>query len=269
MVPSVSNCILVLTLGILISRRVHCDDSKIVNGIDAEYGRFPYFVMLFAEINSDEAELCGGSLLSEIWVLTAAHCLQNAFTVLIRLGAIYSEPENPDGSDDGSLVFNSTDFIIHEDYDPDTLQNDIAVVRIPEAVQFSDRIGPVRLPSGQDSYLGRDAIACGFGYERTNGEPSDRLKYIELNVFDNTACSVVYPGSVFRSTLCAIGRQRKSICQGDSGGPLTLENSSILIGVTSFGSRIAGCERGFPQGFARVTEFTQWILEHTGVGTSA
>jgi chymotrypsin len=69
---------------------------------------------------------------------------------------------------------------------------------------------------------------------------------------------------VIESTLCCITRDTKSgHCNGDSGGPLTVERDGkvILVGVVSFGA-LAGCELGFPTGYARVTYFMPWIVEH-------
>ncbi|XP_055608185.1 collagenase-like [Uranotaenia lowii] len=244
------------------------EEGRIVNGENAEYGQFPYQAMLLLQMSQGTA-LCGGSLINSRYVVTAGHCVDGIKSIQVRLGSIFFNGRNPDGSPDGSVVMNTTDFAAHPDYDPNTLQNDIALVHLPEAVEFTDRIAPVALPAGNDDYTGRVAIASGFGLTRTAGSPADRLKFAPLNVISNGACRFFYPGGTVQpTTLCCRGDNRRSTCNGDSGGPLTLEDNgqTALIGVVSFGNRFAGCDAGFPVGFTRVTEFVDYIEENTADG---
>ncbi|KAL9700801.1 hypothetical protein quinque_004242 [Culex quinquefasciatus] len=221
---------------------------------------FPYQAMLIIQMGK-ERSLCGGSLLSDEWVLTAGHCVEDAQSILVTLGAVeFREPA--DG--DGRVVQNSTEFIRHEDYDPGTASNDVALVKLPQKVEFNDRIRPVALPTGHDDYNRRMAIASGWGKTKDRGGIADRLQYVSLKVITNNECSLLYPGTVQPTTLCTHNEERKSTCNGDSGGPLVLEDDHTLIGATSFG-HIIGCEKRLPVAFARITEYVDWIRNKTGM----
>ncbi|XP_055608184.1 collagenase-like [Uranotaenia lowii] len=240
--------------------------GRIINGEDAEYGQFPYQVMLIIQMAEGRA-LCGGSLLSEEWVLTAGHCVDNATSFQVTMGNLYLKPDG--GHEEGAIVMNTTEYYQHENYSSSTAQNDIAVIRLPEKVEYSYRIGPVKLPSGHDDYNQRETIVSGWGKETDFGGAAQRLQYTNLTVISNTRCSMLYgPGIIQPTILCCQGEQRKSTCNGDSGGPLVLADDRTLVGIVSFG-HIIGCERRLPMGFTRVTEFTDWITTITGVKSSS
>ncbi|XP_039428810.1 collagenase-like [Culex pipiens pallens] len=243
-----------------IFRSVYSGSPRIIGGSDAAPGQFPYQAMLIIQMGK-ERSLCGGSLLCDEWVLTAGHCVEDAQSILVTLGAV--EFREPAGGD-GRVVQNSTEFIRHEDYDPGTASNDVALVKLPQKVEFNDRIQPVALPTGHDDYNRRMAIASGWGKTKDRGGIADRLQYVSLKVISNNECSLLYPGTVQPTTLCTHNEERKSTCNGDSGGPLVLEDDHTLIGATSFG-HIIGCEKRLPVAFARITEYVDWIRNKTGM----
>ncbi|XP_058829459.1 collagenase-like [Topomyia yanbarensis] len=247
-------------LVILLSSRVQAEESRIINGEDAELGQFPYQAKLLIQTEQGRA-LCGGSLISEEWVLTAAHCVEDARSVEVTLGAV----DLNDQGNDGRTVMNTKKYIIHPDYQAASASNDVAVVKLPESVPYSDRIQPVKLPTGHDDYNRRLALVSGWGKTRDRGGPAQKLQYTTLTVIRNDECSLFYgPGTIQPTTLCCRGENRRSTCNGDSGGPLVLKDDKTQIGVVSFGN-VIGCEKMFPMGFARLTEFTDFIRETTGV----
>ncbi|XP_058456873.1 collagenase-like [Malaya genurostris] len=258
-IPTVNSWVVFLLIGLTI--QVQAEESRIINGKNAELGQFPYQAKLIIETDQGRA-LCGGSLLSDVWVLTAGHCVENARSIEVTLGAV----DLNDQGNDGRTVLNSTEYVRHPDYNPSTLANDVAVVKLPESVIFSDRIEPVNLPAGNSSYNRQLALVSGWGLTRDNGAPAQRLQYTTLTVIRNSECSLFYgPGTIRSTTLCCRGENRQSTCNGDSGGPLVLYNMNrTQIGVVSFGSRIS-CERMIPVGFARLTEYVDFIRQVTGI----
>ncbi|XP_055619897.1 collagenase-like [Toxorhynchites rutilus septentrionalis] len=233
---------------------------RIINGKDAELGQFPYQAMLKIATPRGNA-LCGGSLLSDEWVLTAGHCVENASSFEVTLGAV----DFKDQGNDERVVMNSTEYTRHEQYQAGSATNDIALIRLPQKVQLSDRIQPVKLPSGHDDYNRRQAIVSGWGKENDWGGAADKLQYTQLTVIRNTECKLFYGMSTIKpTTLCCKGDTQQSTCNGDSGGPLVLKDDKTLIGVVSFG-HVIGCQKMLPVAFGRVTEFADWIREKTGI----
>ncbi|XP_058124996.1 collagenase-like [Anopheles coustani] len=234
---------------------------RVVNGETATLGQFPYQARLTVNLANDKRALCGGSLLSDEWVLTAAHCVQGAKSLEVHLGAV----DFNDDTDDGRLVLVSEKFFHHEKYNPLFVTNDVALVQLPEKVKFSERVKPVALPTGSDDYSGRSVVVSGWGLMENGGDVAQKLQFAKLNVITNTECAKTFgPLLVKKSTVCARGDEKESPCNGDSGGPLVLADEKTLVGVVSFG-HATGCERGLPAAFARVTAFRDWVKKKTGL----
>ncbi|XP_021928759.1 brachyurin-like [Zootermopsis nevadensis] len=231
--------------------------KRITNGLTASRGQFPWQVGLII----DGAWFCGGSVISNEWVLTAAHCGGDVYR--LTLGA-----NRLDIQESGSISVQSTDSIVHAQYSSTSLNNDIALVRV--SIEFSDFITPVKLPRREPNppdFAGKTARVSGWG------KPSDSasgittvLNYVDLPVISNTDCAGVFGSYIVSSTLCVAAPNGKSTCSGDSGGPLVIEidDAYTQIGVVSFGAA-AGCELGYPDGFARVTSFLDWIETNSGI----
>merc|ERR1712098_887036 len=140
------------------------------------------------------------------------------------------------------------DFFTHPRYSQITLHNDLALVHLPEKVEFSNIIRPVCLP----------------GYS----EVSDPLAHVDCQAsgWGNLMCALEYPTVINKNIICISGKNGKSTCNGDSGGPLHLVTDGVFkqIGITSFGSSM-GCEIGFHAGFTRTASFLEWIETNTGL----
>ncbi|XP_058829460.1 collagenase-like [Topomyia yanbarensis] len=233
---------------------------RIVNGETAAEGQFPYQVLLKIQLPQGRA-LCGGSLLSDQWVLTAGHCVQGASSFEVSLGAL----DLADNGNDGRVVITATEYIRHEKYNPLFAANDVAVIKLPTPVVFNDRIQPVKLPTSSDNYADQKVVVSGWGIQKNGGNVAERLQFAILKVITNGQCMRTFsPLVIKKTTLCAQGEAKQSPCNGDSGGPLVLEGGNELVGVVSFG-HATGCERGFPGAFARITSFTEWIKKKTGI----
>uniref|UniRef100_A0A0P4YX08 limulus clotting factor C n=1 Tax=Daphnia magna TaxID=35525 RepID=A0A0P4YX08_9CRUS len=239
--------------------------TKIVEGVETAAHEFPWQVFLVLRKNNDESFACGGSLISDRWVLTAAHCLINNDLIHITLGAHDLEDEDEVYQE----RYTSREYFIHPDWDSETLQADIALVRLPATISFSKYIQPVCLDSPSDpavSYVNDTVILTGWGL---TSDESDRVSSVlhktMVRVITNEKCFEEYDSVITDEMICTSGEDHQGSCYGDSGGPMNFRQADGTwkqIGIVSFGSN-QGCESGYANGFTRVSSFVSWIQNIT------
>jgi len=234
--------------------------SRIISGKPAVPGQFPWQVVnKFGK--GSPTSFCGGALICDRWVLTAAHCAQGANNFTIYLGSVnQSQAVEP-----GRVILQTSEAIVHENYNPFTLNNDIALIKLRQKVNFTDRIQPI--PLGND-YTGANLTLTVSGWGKTSDGPvgvSPVLNFVDLQTISNKQCEGVYGSLVVKNeTICCKGRPQHSTCNGDSGGPLVQKKSNgqyVHVGVVSF-VHAAGCASGNPSGYVRTASYRNWITKH-------
>ncbi|XP_067007159.1 brachyurin [Anabrus simplex] len=239
-------------------------EARITNGNTATRGQFPHQAALYL----DGSSFCGGSLISTTFILTAAHCAQGISRFTVYLGA-----QSLSASESGRVTVTTTSKIVHSGYSSSTLNNDIALVRLPSAVALSNYIKLVNLPSysqASNTFAGQSVRVSGWGkVSDASTSVSNTLNYVDLSVVTNAVCRNSYGNIIVSSTICAQGSGGRSTCNGDSGGPLVIVSGSsyLQIGVVSFVSS-RGCTSGAPSGYARVTSYLSWISSNAGISIS-
>uniref|UniRef100_A0A3P8S6M9 Peptidase S1 domain-containing protein n=1 Tax=Amphiprion percula TaxID=161767 RepID=A0A3P8S6M9_AMPPE len=152
--------------------------------------------------------------------------------------------------------------IRHPDYNPSTNDNDIALLQLSSAVNFTDYIRPVCLAADGSVFPGGTSCwVTGWGNIQSGvALPSpQRLQEVNVPVVTNSDCSNSYSGITDNMICAGLTEGGKDSCQGDSGGPMVSKNNSIwvLAGVVSFGN---GCAQpNFPGVYARVSRYQSWI----------
>merc|ERR1712212_767202 len=236
--------------------------QRIIGGTAVTGREFPWQVLIRFDGN-----ICGGSVISKRFVLTAAHCT-NENTMTIIPGA--------DNFLSGKSV-NVKKATNHHSYDKDTLANDIAVLELEEDLQFDEAISPVCLPDGHRDYAGMAAVSTGYGLttDFKNEDGSDNLSAsisydllkIDQVVADASECSRRWGGSFNEvQNICAASNPGKTICSGDSGGPIQVQvgDNYHIIGVSSYVDQM-GCTKR--EGvYAKVAEYNSWILDIVKAG---
>jgi secreted trypsin-like serine protease len=245
-----------VSLAFTASAQTVCDDNrKIVGGVDTKIEDHPWQVALKIPLLDGRLMLCGGSLIQDRWVLTAAHCFRSKPPASARVKAGQTMHSVGTWIEAGKAF-------VHPGYNAQTHENDIALVKLDGGVagdiiplaQGSESLKPCQLLE----VTGWGAIKEG----RKVG--SETLQKAEVPLVDNDTCNAkdAYSGAIKPGMMCAGYRDGGvDSCQGDSGGPLVLrgKDGAVLVGVVSWGD---GCARKLRYGvYTRVDAYAGWIAD--------
>ncbi|XP_071546140.1 CLIP domain-containing serine protease HP8-like [Panulirus ornatus] len=254
--------------------------DRIHGGTEVPLSGYPWMAVFGYSGLAGIAFLCGGSVINERYVLTAAHCvhdslLQTKPLEVIRLGEwdLSTEEDcevtNQGYEDCAPPVQDLTyeEIIIHPDYNTRArYSDDIALIRLSRSVDISGRsIQAVCLPpQGQEprSVLDqRQAVVAGWGTTE-NGTTSDKMLHVTLPMVDRATCNATYQGILVDEQICFGGESGKDSCKGDSGGPLLVPGPRgppfFQIGVVSYGPTICAID-AFPGVYTSVSYYRSWI----------
>ncbi|XP_046722636.1 transmembrane protease serine 9-like [Silurus meridionalis] len=232
-------------------------NTKIVGGENAVAGSWPWQV----SFQAGGSHFCGGSLINQNWVLSAAHCFQSitAPRITVLLGMASLEGTNP-----YMQKTNATNIIIHQQYDQTTNDNDIALVQLSSSLNFNDYVRPVCLAASNSTLPGGTNVwVTGWGRITVNMSlPSPQtLQEMQIPIISNTDCAKSYgSASITNNMMCAgLPQGGKDACQGDSGSPLVVKFNTTWIqaGIVSFGYSCA--LPNFPGVYTRVSQYQGWI----------
>ncbi|XP_039375200.1 serine protease 27-like [Mauremys reevesii] len=246
--------------------------SRIIGGHDAKKGRWPWQVSV-QKYDGDKDEydhICGGSLISAQWVVSAAHCFDrnlNESSYCVNLG----EHQLPNASRT-CISSPVRRFISHPDYNQSMHFADIALVQLMEPVNFTDTIRPVSLlgPSTQFP-AGEKCWVMGWGNTGPENkdalQPPRTLQEVEVPLVDVSTCREQFGKQshwIKDDMLCAGARcDPNGPCKFDSGGPLVCQRngSFVLTGIVSWG---IDCSPLLPKVYVQVPFYVNWIQNVTG-----
>ncbi|XP_053419987.1 coagulation factor X [Nycticebus coucang] len=235
------------------------DDSdlvRIVGGRDCKEGECPWQALL---VNEENEGFCGGTILSEFHVLTAAHCLHQAKRFTVRVGDRNTEKE------EGNEMVHEVEVVVkHNRFVKETYDYDIAVLRLKTPITFRVNVAPACLPEKDwaESTLmtQKTGIVSGFGRTHEMGRLSPTLKMLEVPYVDRNTCKLSSSFTITQNMFCAgYDAKPEDACQGDSGGPhvTRFKNTYFVTGIVSWGE---GCARKGKYGiYTKVTAFLKWI----------
>jgi hypothetical protein len=240
------------------------EQTKITGGTTASISDFPWQVYF-----RTGDYRCGGSLISENWVITAAHCTEDesgiripASRMSVKVGA-----NNPTSTSEGE-VYTISEVVVNENYNNETLENDIALVKLSRPL--SNAIAkPIRLVTSVDvSYGATDPGVMSWvtGWGLTQVSPNvfpTSLQKVQLPIISNSQASTVWRSIPSTDLMAGYFNGNKDACSGDSGGPLVVPvlGEYKLAGIVSWGS--SECDTY--GAYTRVSMFVDWIRSKTGI----
>ena len=229
----------------------------IVGGEDAAPGAWPWQ----ASLQYYGSHNCGASLITNRWLVTAAHCVGYPMGSLsVYLGA-YDINSKKKGV---PLKYNLEKIIVHPGWEPSSSKafpNDIALIRVNKVVVENDFTKTIELPAQNENFVGKDCWITGWGRLWGGGSLPDNLQELKIDVMDDSWCrnKVGYRHGPWHTCVYKRGA---SACNGDSGGPLVCKVGTTwkLAGDASF--VFGSCSTSSPSVYGTIPYFVSWIKEN-------
>ncbi|XP_012790876.2 transmembrane protease serine 11B-like protein [Sorex araneus] len=240
--------------------RMSATYDRVKGGSSSQEGEWPWQ----ASLKRNGKHYCGASLISERYLVTAAHCFKgtnNPKNYTVSFGTRVSPPY---------MLHHVQRIIVHENYILGQHRNDIAIIMLTEKVSFKNDVHRICLPEATQIFPpGEGVVVTGWGALSYEGEYPVLLQKAPVKIIDTAICNAeeAYGGMVEDEMLCA-GYIEGNIdaCHGDSGGPLVHPNSRniwYLVGIVSWGVECGKVNK--PGVYVRVTSYRSWIASKTGI----
>jgi len=238
--------------------------SKIIGGTDATVADFPW------QVYYESGDfMCGGSIISGNWIITAAHCTENEDGSAIPVSEMFVKAgaTNPYIVNEGKR-YQVSEVIINENYNSSTLANDVAILRLKDPVDVPNA-RPIKLVTADDASEGATdpgVISWVTGWGLTDISPEVLpyiLQKVQLPIVSREQAATVWRSIPDKFIMAGYRDAVRDACNGDSGGPMVVSVSGEyrLAGITSWGSE--DCDTY--SAYTEISAFEEWIRTKTGI----
>lgn len=237
-------------------------NTKIVGGKVAIPNSIPWQVSL----RFLDSHMCGGTLISPEWIVTASHCFENNRNP--KNWKIYAGKQHEKKDDPHQQLRDVVKILMHDQYDQYATDNDITLLKVEPPFTLNDYVSVACLPT-EEAPDGMECMSSGWGDTKgTGGEGI--LKQVTVPIVNLQKCNGTdyLDGDVTANMICAgYDAGGHDTCQGDSGGPFVCKLSGKwqLEGVVSWGY---GCaDANSPGAYTRVSNYLSWLQQNVGSHT--
>ncbi|CAB3225368.1 unnamed protein product [Arctia plantaginis] len=239
---------------------------RVVGGTVAPADKYPSVAAIVRSDISGVTQVCGGVILTQRHILTAAHCFKKPTTFLVNFKnykvRVGSTLVHTGGSEHRiNLVMFHPKFHLH------TTENDLAIMRTETTIAYSKSVQPATIPSYTYRLRDNESMwAVGWGETSQGGYESEQLRHVEVKVINQNTCKTLYKHlrPIDDNALCAgwLNGGGHDQCQRDSGSPLY--HKGVVVGIASIGE---GCGKPeFPGICVRLSRYASWIRDMTKTG---
>ncbi|XP_026744925.1 trypsin, alkaline C-like [Trichoplusia ni] len=248
--------IAVLALVVVAVAAAPRNPSRIVGGDLTTIDKYPSMAaVLYSENMVNFSQFCGGTIINNRSILSAAHCIDYApvETIRVRIGSSYSSS--------GGEVLPLAAMLLHPDYSPWRVHHDITILRTSVEIKYSATVQPAPI-AGSTYNLADDAVVWATGWGITEfDDVSEQLRDVQVWTVNHEICRQRYLWTLHRITtdmLCTgwLDVGGRDQCMLDSGGPVY--HNGVVVGVCSFGQGCASPR--FPGVNTRVSSYSDWII---------
>ncbi|MCW8332941.1 S1 family peptidase [Vibrio paucivorans] len=244
-------------------------EARIIDGTTANQSDWPYMVALVTKgSNAYDGQFCGGSLIDERYVLTAAHCV-DSFTINDLDVVVGIHDLTEEGSQGVRLAVDK--IYVHENYDSYYLYNDIAVLELERDVA-SNEATPVTIATSSTRTTtanGTNLTVAGWGTTAPTGNAvvPEQLQQVEVQLVDQQTCLNTYGIGISSNedseNFCAgVEQEGYDSCRGDSGGPIVVSGTGVQLGIVSWGANECGAQGTYGV-YTNISYYAEWIEQHT------
>ncbi|XP_053130413.1 coagulation factor IX [Hemicordylus capensis] len=232
--------------------------ERVVGGTDSKKGEIPWQVHL---LNDKWVGFCGGSIVNQKWIVTAAHCLED------RPHAIVAGEHNTQAEDNTEQYRTISRTVLFPTYNASQkYDKDIALLELDVPLELNSYVTPICIADKDftNSLLRHGTgTVSGWGRLTHGGRPANILQVLKLKFIDRSTCMRNSRYTITPNMFCAGHPDSKDTCQGDSGGPYTteVEGTWFLTGITSWGEQCA--MKGKYGVYTKVSRYVRWVRDTT------
>lgn len=193
-------------------------EARIAGGESTNAEKFPYQVLMYMIDKNGSNFICGGSLITHEWVLTAAHCLHGFVSIAVFLGV--SDRVNGPAVWSGNVTSRNQLFV-HPQYIPTSHANDIALVKLqgiePSILDHRD-VETIAIPTAAEAkinLIGMRGTVSGFGSTSDTNKASNDLRFVTMPIISNQQCQMTFGNFIRPTNLCMSGNGGRSVCSGE------------------------------------------------------